>query len=1073
MIQHLISLSLRHRVMMIVIALALCAVGFHSALRLPMDALPDITSLQMEVNTPVEALAPEEVEKQITVPLERELAGLPGLSLMRSTSKYGLSQISLTFNDTAPPVYELRQLVSERLQGGAGLIPPGLQPVIPQVSSGLGEIYYYQVRYRSKAPDKPADPVQQLIQLKILQDYTIAPWFMEVPGVAEVSTSGGFVDQVVIEPDPVHLAASGLTFDDISTVVKQNVSNSGGGVVQKAGQQVLVRTISRVNSPKEIESLALRYGAGIHPILIRDVASVKMIPRPRNGAALVNGEEAVIGAVVMLRGSNTREVAQNVRAKLAEIQGKLPTGIELFPLYDRGELISHTVGTIEHNLLTGALLVVTVLFFFLGNWRAALIVALSIPLSLFFALTGMTWIGLTGNLISLGAIDFGLIVDGSVVMAENILRHLVLRQSELGRTLRPEERIKCVEEACFEVGPSMVAGVAIITLVYVPIMSLTGIEGKMFEPLAVTVTLALIGALLLALTLVPALCSLLLTGHLQEKEAAWLHGLKTTYYRLLEMLLPRWKTLSAVGLGCCTGAGLLFTFLGAEFLPRLDEGTTLLAIYRTDSIGLDSALDFERSTHKLIREKYPQVQTVFSRVGADDKSVDPVGSNQSDAYLLYGAKAPADKEELESKMADDFKVIVPGQLTEFVQPIEDRFNDFFEASRADVAVKISGDDFIELEKLGHRVEEILHKIPGSADVAFNAFQRTPVENISPNREALAKYGLQADDINRSLALALAGEKAGTLLTNDRSTDIVLRYPDHLRTQAEHLSEFPVRLADGGMITLDQVATVQTDDQVDQIDRERGRRTASVLSYVHGRDVQSFVAELRQKIAQEVKLPSGYTIDYAGQFKNLESASQRLLIIVPGALALIFALVYMAFRDWKQVLLIYTGIPLAATGGVVALFLRQIPFSIPAAIGFIALSGVAVLNGIVLISYFNKLVQAGKTIKEAVLEGAQIRLRPVLMTALVASLGLIPMAIATGPGAEVQRPLATVVIGGILTSTFLTLFLLPALYNRFVHTQCQSKLNLCTSNSSTSSPGPLSLSPAPSWQPDSLPAHQSN
>lgn len=682
---------------------------------------------------------------------------------------------------TFPDFADLQRLCSGRFfaatthrrtpAGRGRFAPPGVQPIIPQVSSGLGEIYYYQVRYRAGGADVPADMVGQLTQLKVLQDYTVAPLFMEVPGVAEVSTSGGFVDQVVIEPDPVKLANSGLGFDDIANVVKQNVSNSGGGIVQKAGQQILLRTLSRVQSAQDIRQLALRYGAGTKPILIQDIASVTDAPAPRSGAAMVDGKEAVIGGIIMLRGANTREVVQNVRAKLMEIQAQLPANIELVPLYDRGELVSQTVGAIEHNLITGACLVIVVLFVFLGNWRAALIVALSIPLSLAFALSGMVQLHITGNLISLGAIDFGLIVDGSVVMTENILRHLALRQKQLGHALSASERGGCIDEACMEVALSMVAGIGIIALVYLPIMTLTGIEGKMFQPLAITITLALLGALLLALTLVPALCSRLLSGHLREDEARWLQKLKSIYCTALACFLPRWAWLAGVALGICIGAALLFSTLGAEFIPHLDEGTTLLAIQRTDSIGLNAALDFQRQTEDVIRRQFPRAGTIFSRVGADDKAVDPVGSNESDTYLLYDSNrpSPTGKAAMERRMDEALKIAVPGQSAEFVQPIEDRFNDFFQSSRADVAVKISGEDFDELEKLGNQVRDILNKIPGSADVVFNAFQRTPVEDVTPNREALAKYGLQADDINRSLALALAGKKLGSIFQGDRST----------------------------------------------------------------------------------------------------------------------------------------------------------------------------------------------------------------------------------------------------------------------------------------------------------------
>jgi len=1032
MILRLVHFSIRNRFWALAAALALITVGVYSAYQLPMDAVPDITSLQMVVNTPVEALAPEEVEKQITVPLERELAGLPGLSKIRSTSKYGLSQISLFFDDSAPDVYKLRQILTERIQGAMDLLPAGVQPTVPPVSSGLGEIYYYQIAYKADATNKPATKTGELAQLKILQDYTIAPWFMAIPGVAEVSTSGGFVNQIVIEPDPIKLAGAGLSFDDIATVVRENVSNSGGGVVQRAGQQVLVRAISRIQTIGEIQNLAIRYGGSARPILIRDLAEVKEAPEPRKGAALVNGEEAVIASVIMLRGENTRAVAQRVNEKLKEVQDRLPEGIEIIPLYDRSTLISSTVGTIRHNMFAGALLVTVVLFAFLGNWRAALIVALAIPLSLLVALTGMVQFRITGNLISLGAIDFGLLVDGSVVMVENILRHLGRKQMALGRSLTEPERLACLEEASAEVVPSMVFGVGIITLVYVPIFALTGIEGKMFEPLAATITMALAGALILALTLIPALCLTALSGRVHEHDNALVGFLKKIYEPILRRAIPRHAALSVFAVLFFAVSLFVFSRLGSEYIPHLDEGTTLLAITRADSINLEASLNFQRTTEQLVRQHFPQVSLTFSRVGADEKSVDPVGVNQSDTYLLYdpAQRRSIKKDELESEMSDALKTAVPGQNADFVQPIEDRFNDFLQGARADISVKIYGDDFAVLEKLGNQVQDILNHINGSVDVAFNGFQKTPIEEIQPNRDALALYGLQADDINHALTAAMAGEKLGSVQNGDRLTDIVLRYPNQVRVDADQLDRFQVRLGDGGMISLDKIATVHFGDSVSEIQREEGRRLANVSANVRGRDVGSFVQDLRNKLNSEVKVPEGYRLDLLGQFKNLESATARLRLIVPMILLAIFALIYAAFRDLRQVFLVYTGIPLATTGGIFSLWLRQLPFSLPAAIGFIALTGIAVLNGIVLISYFNRLRNEGKPILEAVVTGSITRLRPVLMTALVASFGMIPMAIATGPGAEVQRPLATVVIGGVLTSTFLTLLLLPSLYAHY-------------------------------------------
>ncbi len=1002
-----------------------------------MDALPDITSPEIQINTSASALAPEEVEKQISVPLERAMTGLPGLEEMRSLSKFGFSQITLIV-DAKRDLYQLRQLINERMQSILGQLPLGTQPILAQISSGLGEIFYYEVDYSKNAAQRATDRHQQLMDLKSVQDWVIAPMLKEVSGVAEVSTSGGFDKQIIIQPDPNKMRNFGISLDDLSSVVRQNTENAGGSVFQRAGQQVIVRSMGRVQTPDEILNLPIRFAAGTKPILVRDLASVEIGSSPRAGAALKNGEETVIGGVIMLRGENTRIVTQRLNEKLKSIQKKLPQGLEVHALYDRGELVNATIYTVEENLFLGAILVIVVLFAFLGNWRAALIVAFAIPLSLFFTLTGMVQTGLAGNLMSLGAIDFGLIVDGAVVMTDNIMRHLTLEQKRLGRSLLLSERLPMIIVACKEINRPMIFGISIITLVYLPILTLTGIEGKMFKPMASTVMMALVGALIVALALIPTLCAYGLTGRLKENQSPLLKTLEGFYGRLLSWALDHYRFLIGISGVLVLIAFFIFMRLGAEFVPSLDEGSYLAVFQRTPSIGLDASLAIQSKTEKVLLREFPEIKQTFSRVGTDDKAVDPVGLDRADTYLGFTPPSTwrkikgrrVDKNQLADLMSRKLSETVPGETAAFSQPIEDRFNDFLEGARADVSIKVFGENFDILENLGHQIQTVLQKIHGAADITLESFGKTPVLEITPNRQNLNKYDLQAADIGRVISVGMGGLKLGEVIEGDRPVDIILRFPETIRENIDELENVPIRLGDGGFIPLNQIADLTFGDKVNEIRRDSGRRRISVLVNLRNRDLEGFVRDAQQQIQAQIKLPSGYSIEFGGQFKNLQSAQSRLKIVIPVALGLICFLIYSAFGSWRQTLLICTGIPLAVTGGIFSLALRGLPFSISAAVGFIALSGVAVLNGIVLISFFNQLRSEVKSLRDAVIGGSLTRLRPVLMTALVASFGFVPMAFAHGVGAEVQRPLATVVIGGILTSTFLTLILLPALYFRF-------------------------------------------
>jgi cobalt-zinc-cadmium resistance protein CzcA len=1035
MILRIVDFSLRQRALVLLATLVLIGVGVWSALRLPIDSVPDITNPQVLVNTAVPALAPEEIEKLVTRPLESQMAGLPGMIELRSLSKFGLSQIRMTFEDGVD-IYRTRQLVSERLLSAAEQLPAGLQPRLAPISTALGEIFYYTVEFKPDAPNQPATRVEQLQELKQIQEYVISPLLRATPGVAEVNTSGGFERQIVVMPDPARLVSVGVSVDELAAKIRENTENVGGGSVEIGGEQVVIRGNSRVSTSEEIANISLKFAGSATPLLVKDVAQVAIGSSYRTGAATANGAEAVIGGALMLADGNSRIVAREVAAKLTHIQEKLPPGVEVRPLYNRSDLVNRTLRTVETNLFEGAILVVAVLFLLLGNLRAAFIVALAIPLSMLFALTGMVQTRVSGNLMSLGAIDFGLIIDGAVVMVENILRHLAHKQKELGRELSPAERHQEVLYSAKEVANPMFFGVLIITIVYVPILALTGIEGKMFRPMALTVMFALVGSLVLALTVMPALCSYFLRGKIKEEDNWLVRAFKAFYAALLKVALRlRWLVVGAAVLLC--GSSLwLFTKLGAEFIPQLDEGTMLLQFIRSGSAGLTASTELQERSEKILLKKFAEIDRIFGLIGTAEIAVDPMGPNLCDTYIEFKPESqwrkidgrPATKEELIDLMRRELAVNAPGQTFLFTQPIQMRFNEMMAGVRADIAVKIYGDDFEVLEKLATQIRDLARAIPGSGDVEFDAFGRSPLLEIKPDRAALRRYNVQAADVNRALTSALAGEEVGTVIDGNRRFPIVVRLEEDGRREVDVMKRVPVRTDGGGMLTLGQVATFTMTDQVGAITREAGQRRAAILINLRGRDVEGYVNDARARINTEINFPPGYYYEFGGQFENLQKARARLALIVPVALGFIFILIYASFGSVRQAALIFVCVPLAITGGVFALWLRDMPFTISAGVGFIALSGIAVLNGIMLISFINQLRREGRSVRDSVVDGTLTRLRPKLMTALVASLGFVPMAIASGAGAEVQRPLATVVIGGIITSTFLTLIVLPVLYD---------------------------------------------
>src|SRR5437762_3001797 len=1037
MIDKILEFSLRQRGMILFAAIALVGVGLWSATHLPIDAVPDITGVQVQINTEVPALAAEESEKLVTRPIEIEMAGLPGMEEMRSLTKFGLSQVTLNFQD-GTDIFRARQLVAERLQGVLEQLPPGARPKLAPISTGLGEIFYYNVQYRADAKNKPANELDQLIELSEIQEYTIKPLLRTVPGIAEINESGGYEKQFVIHPKPERLARVNMTFSELADLVAQNVQNAGGGIVNRGSEQLTIRAVSRVAKTEEIENLPLKFGAAVQPLLVKDVAIVDVGTRFRTGAATLNGHETVIGTTMMLAGQNSREVAERVKSRIANIQTKLPEGVEIQIQYDRSQLINRTIHTVRSNLFEGAILVLAVLLLLLGNWRAALIVALAIPLSFLFALMGMERLGISGNLMSLGAIDFGLIIDGAVVIVENIVRQLAEKQHHLGRKLTTAERSHVVLAASKQVGSPMFFGVVIITAVYVPILALTGIEGKMFHPMALTVMLALAGALILALTLMPVLCSFLLRGRIREGDNFIIRALKTIYEPTLRLALAlRWIVVVAA-IAVFAGSIWLFNHLGAEFVPKLDEGSITAMLYKPVGMSMEDSLKTDFEVENRLHAEFPEITRVFSRIGTSEIATDPMPPNESDVYIFYKplsewpktAGRPRNKAELREHIEAMLKKMNPSYNILFAQPIEMRFNEMLERIKAELSVKIFGNNYDVLEKLAEQIKGILENTPGAAQVEYETEGRTPQLLIEAKHDELQRYRLSSAEVNKAISDALAGKVVGTAIEGEKRHEIVVRMPEELRIDDAQIRKVPLRVGEAGLLPLGDVVEFQTLKTVEPILRDEGNRRAALMVNLKTRNIEGFVREAERRIKEQVKMPEGHLVEFGGQYKNLQEARARLAIVVPAALALIFILIFLAFGSLRQALLVYTGIPLAVTGGVLSLWLRGMPFSITAAVGFIALSGVAVLNGLVMITYFNQLREEGHTIREAVIEGSLTRLRPVLMTALVASFGFVPMALATGTGAEVQRPLATVVIGGLLTATLLTLVVLPALYARF-------------------------------------------
>ena len=1038
MLEQIIRISIRQRWLVLAAVFALSALGVYNFTRLPIDAVPDITNVQVQVNSEAPGYSPLEAEQRLTFPIETAIAGLPGLDYTRSVSRYGLSQVTVVFED-GTDIYRARQLVSERIQSARDSLPPGVSPELGPIATGLGEIYMYVLSAEPGART-PEGGEWTPMELRTLNDWVVLPQLRGVKGVTEVNTIGGFKKEIHVVPDPAAMAAFGLTLDDLFTALERNNANVGAGYIERNGEQNLVRVPGQAANLDDLRQIVVK-DDGATSIRLSDVAAVELGKELRTGAATQDGNEIVLGTAFMLVGENSRTVSQSVDAQVETIRSSLPEGVIITTVYNRTLLVDRTIETVEKNLVEGALLVVVILFLLLGNIRAAILTALVIPLAMLMTITGMVENKVSGNLMSLGALDFGLIVDGAVIIVENCLRRFGLAQHSLGRLLTQEERFDLAASASAEVIKPSIFGIIIITVVYLPIFALTGIEGKMFHPMAFTVVLALTAALILSLTFVPAAIALFVTGKVEEKESTVMRGAAWLYRPALDasLKMPVAPVIGAILLACAAGFGA--SRLGSEFIPNLDEGDIALHALRIPGTSLTQAVGMQSQLEKKLME-FPEVERVFAKLGTAEIATDPMPPSVADTFVMLKPRKEwpdpkKSKTELVSEMQEAAEAI-PGNNYEFTQPIQMRFNELISGVRSDVAVKIYGDDLDVLLETAEQVEAVASGIPGAEDVKTEQITGLPVLSVVPDRDALARYGLSIEDVQSVVSTALGGAVAGQLFEGDRRFDIVVRFPEALRQDVAAIERLPVPLpesrqtADGvTFLPLSELASVEIIMGPNQISRENGKRRIVVTANVRGRDLGSFVTDLQAAVGRDVEMPAGYWVAFGGTFEQLVSASQRLAIVVPVALLLIFGLLLMLFGTARDAFIVFTGVPLALTGGVAALALRDMPLSISAGVGFIALSGVAVLNGVVMLSFIKARREAGEALLPAIREGALQRLRPVLMTALVASLGFVPMAFNVGAGSEVQRPLATVVIGGIISSTLLTLIVLPALY-RLVH-----------------------------------------
>jgi len=1049
MINHLIAFAIERRWLVMAMTLLLAALGIYKTTQLPIDAVPDITNVQVQINSSAPGYSPLEAEQRISYSIENAMAGIPKLDYTRSLSRYGLSQVTVIFEE-GTDIYWARQQISERLQGIQGELPSGIEPNLGPVASGLGEIFTYAVQAEPDALTDEGKPYSAE-DLRTIQDWIIRPQLVKVPGITEINSMGGYAREYQVAPIPGKLFAYKVTMSELVETLKKNNQNSGAGYIERNGEQWLIRSPGQLNNLEEIAQLVVTRRDDA-PVRIKDLAVVKYGKELRTGSATFNSEETVLGTAFMLLGENSRTVSKAVAKKLTEINDFLPPGINAVPLYDRTTLVDKTIDTVRTNLFEGAVLVIAVLFALLGNIRAAFIVALVIPLSMLFAITGMAMNRVSGNLMSLGAIDFGIIVDGAVIVVENALRRLGLAQKKYGRLLTLQERLLEVTESTKEVFRPAVFGMLIIMLVYLPIFALSGVEGKMFHPMAFTVVAALLGALIFSITFVPAAIAILVKGKVSEEENFVMEKARSLYQPLLKTALNNSPIVFIAAIILVSATAYQSTRLGSEFLPQLDEHDIALHAMRIPGTGIEQATEMQLLLEKRIME-FPEVQKVFSKIGTAEIATDPMPPNVADTFLILEAvKDWPNPDKPKQELVDQIRIAIeeiPGNNYELTQPIEMRFNELISGVRADFALRIYGDDLETLAKIGGQASQLLAKVSGGQDVRMEQAKGLPMISVIPQRDHLALLGLSVADVQETLRSAVSGIQTGLIYEGDRRFKLLVRMDESLSRDPKALAQIPVAIpyprspddekSELDFVPLGEIADIVEIQGPNQINRRSGKRNIVVSANVEGRDLGSFIAETQELMRNELKLPAGYWLEYGGTFEQLESASQRLSIVVPITLILILGLLYSAFGSIRDSLIIFTGVPLALTGGIIALTLRDMPLSISAGVGFIALSGVAVLNGVVMLSFIKELRESGLELAQAVWQGASQRLRPVLMTALVASLGFVPMAFNTGTGAEVQRPLATVVIGGIISSTLLTLVVLPTLY-KWVHTHFKSRNN---------------------------------
>jgi cobalt-zinc-cadmium resistance protein CzcA len=1027
MIDRIVSFAIRNRWLVMAAVLGFAFFGYAQYKKLPIDAVPDITNVQVQINTQAPGYSPLETEQRVTFLVETAMAGLPKLESTRSISAYGLSQVTVVFHD-GTDIYFARQLVNERLQEVKSQLPAGVAPEMGPVSTGLGEIYLYSVVAEAGAR-KPDGTAYTPTDLRSIQDWIIRPQLRQVPGVSEVNSIGGNAKQYQVAPDPGRLLAYGVTLSDLVKALEANNVNVGAGYIETNGEQKLVRVPGQIADTTALRHTVVTTRDNV-PVTVGDVAEVGIGKELRTGAATRDNAETVLGTALMLIGENSRTVSLRVAERLDQINKTLPPGVKAEAVYDRTVLVNKTIATVQKNLFEGALLVIVVLFVFLGNLRAALLTALVIPLSLFATFTGMVQSKVSGNLMSLGALDFGLIVDGALIIVENVILRLAHAQQDKGRLLEHGERLEVVYNATREVFKPSLVSVAVIVLVNLPIFALTGVEGKMFHPMAFAVIAALIGALIFSLTFVPAACALLLTGKVRETDNFIVAGAKRLYAPLLRgVLKARWPvTGGAVALVLL--CGWLASRMGAEFIPNLDEGDVAMEAIRPPGAGVEQGVQMQLKLNEALKQ-LPEVKTVFARSGTAEVATDVMPPARSDVYvMLKPHKEWPNPSKPKLQLLEELEVAaqsVPGTAYGFTQPIQLRFNELISGVRSDVAVKVFGDDLGTLLKLAAQAQRVIQAIPGAADVKTEQVSGLPLLTVQPRRVELARYGVTVADLQDAVSAAIGGRETGLIYEGDARYPLEVRLPERLRVDPQALARLPIARPNGNYVPLAEVAEISSVEGPNQISRDNGKRRIVVAANVRGRDLASFVAEAQAKIEREVKLPAGYYIQYGGTFEQLASAAARLQTVVPLSLLLIFGLLFVTFGSVKDALLVFSGVPLALTGGVLALLLTGIPLSITAGVGFITLSGVAVLTGVVMVSAFRDLLEQGRTLEQAIVEGALLRLRPILMIGLVASLGFLPMALNSGTGAEVQRPLATVVIGGIISATVLSLVVLPALY----------------------------------------------